>query len=209
MNRINACSALAASVCLAAIMLLACPARSATPYEALAQAAQAMDAADAEQFAQVVDIDSLARQALEEFVAQSGQLAGKGAGGVAGMLLIQGLGASPNSLRDLLISEGRAFVLNSIASGAFAGRHVDNAPASGVLAPLFSGASMGRKAVVSVGDAQSQDDGYILPFVVHDYGNGYDYAVEGLFLEDNGILRLKGIRNMSELVRQIITESGF
>ena len=134
------------AVCLAVWGLFACPAAQAAvtdPRQCVLEAGRAVDAADTAAFERLVDVDSILEQALDIFVRQA--RAPQGAKDLPPMLALlfsqaaSKDGASGN-VRSLLLSESRAFVLNGVASGAFAGRKVTGAEAQGLLAPLFADA---------------------------------------------------------------------
>ena len=82
-------------------------------------------------------------------------------------LLFTQAASKEGNVRSLLLNETRAFVLNGISSGAFAGRKPSGNTAQGLLAPLFADASTGRKEIKNVGQARRDGDGWLVPFVVH------------------------------------------
>ena len=111
-------------------------------------------------------------------------------------LLFTQAAAKEGNVRSLLLNETRAFVLNGISSGAFAGKKPSGTAAQGLLAPLFADASTGRKEIKSVGQARRDGDGWLVPFVVHDGGNGESYDVTGRVTPVNGEMRLTSVANM-------------
>lgn len=176
----------------------------------IAEAGKAIDAADVAAFERLVDLDAILGEALHLFLRETqkpevarqlppllamlfSQAAAQDSGGV--------------NLRSLLFGEARAFVLNGVASGAFAGRKPTGQAAQGLLAPLFADASTGRKEIREIGQARRDGRGWLVPFVVHDAGNGEDYSVLGRVSPlDNGC-RLTAVENLEELLRRISEES--
>ena len=122
-------------------------------------------------------------------------------------LLFTQAAAKDGNVRGVLLSETKAFVLNGISSGAFAGRKPTGAAAQGLLAPLFADASTGRKEIKSVGQARADGSGWLVPFVVHDGGNGESYDVTGRVTKVDGQMRLTSVSNMESLLRKVAAES--
>ena len=111
------------------------------------------------------------------------------------------------TVRAVLLSESRAFVMNGISSGAFAGRRVEGRAAQGVLAPLFADASTGRKEVRQVGEARAKNGDWLVPFTVYDHGNGENYRVTGRVRFNDGKARLVAVENLDALMGQVADES--
>ena len=111
-------------------------------------------------------------------------------------------------MRALLLNESRAFIVNGISSGAFAGRKVEGRAAQGVLAPLFADASIGRKEIRQVGEARAKNGDWLVPFTVYDHGNGESYRVNGRVNFDGGSTgRLVAVENLEALMGQVAEES--
>lgn len=176
----------------------------------IAQAGKAVDAADVAAFERLVDLDAILDEALGLFLRETqkpevarqlppllamlfSEAAAQGSGGV--------------NLRGLLFSEARAFVVNGVASGAFAGRKPTGRAAQGLLAPLFADASTGRKEIREIGQARRDGQGWLVPFMVHDAGNGETYSVLGRVSPVDGGCRLTAVENMEELLRRVAAES--
>ncbi|MBQ9453809.1 MAG: hypothetical protein IJU65_11060 [Desulfovibrio sp.] len=177
------------------------------PRQCILEAGRAVDNADATAFEQLVDVDAILEQALDIFVrrASNPQVARDLPPMLA--LLFTQAAQKQGSVRALLLNETRAFVLNGVASGAFAGRKPSGAAAQGLLAPLFANASTGRKEVRHVGQARRDGDGWLVPFVVHDGGNGESYDVTGRITGADGCLRLTSVVNIEALLEQVAAES--
>lgn len=171
---------------------------------------RAIDGADADSFSQLVDVDAILENALDTFVQEATRP--ENATRLPPMLamilpqLTSGKGKAP--VRDLLLGEARNFVMDGIASGAFAGRKPDPARSSGLLAPLFASASMGRKEITDIGTPRKIENGWLVPFSIHDHDNGYDYPVKGRLEYRNDALILTGVDNMRQLIYQIGEESA-
>ncbi len=176
------------------------------PRQCVIDAGRAVDNADVEAFERLVDVDAVLEQALDIFVrrARDPQTARELPPMVA--LLFSQAAEKEGSVRALLLNETRAFVLNGVASGAFAGRRPSGAAAQGLLAPLFADASTGRKEVRDVGPARRDGDGWLVPFVVHDGGNGESYPVTGRVTTEGSGLRLTAVSNMEALLAQVAAE---
>lgn len=201
------------AACLASAILIVCIfsdlalASPQTPAECLNSIQQAVDRGDAETFTSLVDVDSILQKALDDFIMIARSPI---ASGMPPLLALFFSGLASNnaqSMRQLVLDETRAFILNGIASGAFAGKNLDSRTRDGFLAPLFAGASIGRKSISSIGDTVKDGDGWLLPFTVHDSDNGNDYAIIGKFAMVDGKCRLQAIENLDQLIRAIQRES--
>jgi hypothetical protein len=109
-------------------------------------------------------------------------------------------------VRGLLINETRAFVLNGVDSGAFAGRPPSGRSAQGLLAPLFADASTGRKEIRDIGIPGRECGEWLVPFVVHDSGNGESYPVLGRVSPSGNGFRLTAVENLDEIMRRLNEE---
>lgn len=180
------------------------------PVETLRQIGMAVDTADGEAFQQLVDLDSLLGDALGTVLseAQKPENLSK-IQPMIGIIITQAASgnAQGEALRNMIRGEAKAFVLNGVNSGAFAGNIVNNSQSSGLLAPLFAYASQGRKEIRGIGDPRRQGDNYLVPFSVHDYGNEQDYDVVGRFSPSENGLRLTAIENLQQLFSQIQQEA--
>lgn len=184
---------------------------SAGPAGCLAEIQAAIDNADYAAFDRLVDSDAILDSALDVFLAEmnSPGLA-ENLPPIVAMLFSQaaGRGRDAETLRGILRSEAGAFLQNGIASGAFAGRKNGEKQARGMLAPLFADVSLGRKEIRSVGQAVADGEGYVVPFVVRDFGNGLDYPVTGRLSPTENGFRLTGIENLRQLMLRIAAEGS-
>ena len=133
------------------------------------EAGGAVDNADAACFEQLVDMDAILNEAVDLFMKEAAKPENSSL--LPPMLALMFSGAAmaeDNGLgvRKLLVSEARAFVHNGIASGAFAGKSVQDYRTEGWVAPLFESVSMGRKEIRNVGTPVRQGKDWIVPFVL-------------------------------------------
>lgn len=175
------------------------------------EAGAAVDHADAACFEQLVDMDAILDDAVDLFMEEARKPGN--ASLLPPMLALMFSGAAmaeDNGLgvRRLLVSEARAFVLNGIASGAFAGREQESYTSQGLVAPLFEAVSMGRKEIRNVGTPVAQGQDWIVPFVLRDHGNGNDYAVRVRVRDSNGGPRVVAVDNMRQLFVILGKEAG-
>lgn len=196
------------AACLVLYLSLACPVCATPPEQCLEQISTAIDTGDAEAFAQLIDVEQIMNNGLEMFMAEaqkpenSSQLAP-----MLALLFSQASGQGGQAIRGLLLQEAKSFVLNGVSSGAFAGKQLGNSKPQGMLAPLFANASLGRKEIRGVGAPVADDDGWYMPFTVHDYGNGQDYGIVGRFEPSANSARLVRIENLDQIFHQIQKEA--
>ena len=179
--------------------------------QCVVQAGKAVESADTAAFEKLVDMDGILAAALDIFVRRAKQP--QAAAELPPMLAIlfsQAASGEQGSatVRALLLNESRAFIVNGISSGAFAGRKVEGRAAQGVLAPLFADASIGRKEIRQVGEARAKNGDWLVPFTVYDHGNGESYRVNGRVNFDGGSTgRLVAVENLEALMGQVAEES--
>lgn len=181
------------------------------PENTLWEIQNAIDEANGSEFQNQVDLQPILQNLLNSFLKYCKKPDSALAGNVLIKLFTEQLEASP-AIKDLCLKEAETFVLNGINSGAFAGRPVNPANLSGLLSPIFANTSMGKKQIISVGEAKKangEGNIYLIPFVLHDYGNENDYPIIGEF-EQTGknIWRMINIVNIDDLVAQIASENN-
>lgn len=178
------------------------------PVETLGKIQEAIDNGDSVTFTDLVETDAILDSALSSFIrlAQDPEVASSLPPMLA-LLFSQLSSNNAQSIRQMLFAEARAFILNGISSGAFAGKKIDAANRQGLLAPLFASASIGRKAITNIGDPVKNGTDWLVLFTVHDFDNGNDYAIIGNFAAENGICRLRAIENLDQLILNIQRES--
>lgn len=193
---------------LAAAAFLASTCLAATPDQCLRKISSAMEKGDAAAFEQAIDMDAIINQAMEMFISEMQKPEnGSQIAPMLALLFSQAKGDGAQAIRNLLRQETKAFVLNGVKSGAFAGRQIQSQQLQGYLAPLFSGASMGRKEIVPVGEPVADENGWFMPFSVYDHGNGQTYALIGRFAGNADGPCLAGIENLDQVFYQIKKES--
>lgn len=176
---------------------------------------RAIEEADSQAFQQLVDIDGILEDSLNVFLRElkNPEMANK-LPPLLGLMFSQAATQSEGgeTLRGLLRSEARNFVLNGVESGVFAGRKPQATNSQGnqsLFGPIFSAASLGRKAVIGKGKPTKSGNAWLMPFTVRDYGNERDYDVKGRFTRQNdGSVRLTGIENIPALLAQICAENA-
>ena len=180
---------------------------AADPRQCILEAGSAVDKSDVAAFEKQVDVDAILEQALNLFVrrAQDPEAA-KDLPPMVALLFTQAASKEGN-VRVLLLNETRAFVINGISSGAFAGKKPSATASQGLLAPLFADASTGRKEIKNVGQPRRDGEGWLVPFVVHDGGNSESYNVTGRVTSVNGAMRLTSVANMESLLHRVAAES--
>lgn len=190
-------------VCLPTLRIMAAP-----PDECLQKIGKSLDDGDLQAFEQLVDMDAILAQGMDVFLAeaQKPENSSKLAPMLA-MMFTQMGGQGGQVIRNLILQEARAFVANGISSGAFAGKQPAPGANQGVLAPLFANASIGRKEIRGIGQVMKTENGWIVPFTVHDYGNDKDYPVIGRFTAGDNGARLTSIENIDQLFAQIKKEA--
>lgn len=194
---------------LAALLAPARPALAviATPRACLTAITEAVNNRDLESFEKLVDVNGIISNGIDVFIAEMQKPENLGSLNPVLALMFSGLASQgATGPRALLAQELRSFVANGVSSGAFAGKPVASYEAQGMLAPFLSSASMGKKEIRSIGEAIPAGNGWLAPFSVHDYDNGQDYPVIGLFTPAENGLRLTGIENLEQLFQQIRKE---
>lgn len=182
-------------------------AASDAPARSLARMSEAIERADVAAFEREADVNAILDQALNLVMqAMSRPENAVQTPPLLALIFSQASGDGGAAARKLLKGEALAFIRHGVASGAFAGRQPKSAPA-GLLAPLFAEASLGRKEIRQVGAPRPDGQDWLLPFVIHDGGNGNDYSLLGRFSPSAGGCRLTAVENLGELLERIRRES--
>lgn len=182
------------------------------PHACLEAVAQAIADGDMTAFEQHVDVDGLLGTVVDKLFVEARRP--ENADKLPPMMHLMFSGAAladgGGRVRKMLRGEARAFLRNGIVSGAFAGRTPgQDYRSEGLIAPLFAGASMGRKEIHGIGQTRAREGGgWTLPFRVFDAGNGNDYPVVGHFARQEGRVMLVGIDNLDELFSRIAAEAA-
>lgn len=170
----------------------------------------AVDAADPDTFQELVDVDEVLNKALNAFIVEASKPENAVKLPPLAAMLVQQLGSTGvtgDGLRKLVVDQMRSFVLHGIASGAFAGKSVQGVQSGGLLAPLLTNASYGRKQITSIGRPKEDANDWLVPFTVYDHGNGQYYFVTGRLAQAENGLKLVEIDNIAELIGKIANES--
>ncbi|MDR1855716.1 MAG: hypothetical protein LBR22_00935 [Desulfovibrio sp.] len=167
----------------------------------------AVDRADVEEFKRRVDMDAILDDGVERFLkAASYPQVAEQLPPIAALIISQAQ-RSPQgrqSLKQLLVQQMSAFILRGVGSGAFGGR-----PSQGGrdgIPPLLGDASMGRKHILSIGEAKTKGNGWSVPFTVRDEGNGRNYPVVGTVRRESQGMRLVAVDNIDDIMQSIATE---
>lgn len=183
--------------------------QAAEPEDCLNRIQSAIDTCDATAFGQLVDLDSMTESAIDalaEIAAQPGD--NFALDPMLALPLLQLSGPQGAALRNMLGTEIKKYILNGVASGSFAGRRPVREQTGGLMSSLFSNASNGRKEILAKGEPVAYDEGWHMPFTLHDYGNNHDYRIIGRFLATDSGAKLVEIENLDELVTQLQNEAA-
>lgn len=170
---------------------------------------KSIDNTDADAFERLVNLDGILAGGLESFLQEMARPGKAELLPPMVQLLLSGFHGMQGQLtRGLILKELAAFIHNGVASGAFAGKPASLGESSGIIAPLFSNASLGRKQIGFIGPETVTDNGVEASFIVHDYGNDNDYPVQALFADKDTGYCIVEIKNFPELIDQIIAEAN-
>lgn len=189
------------------ILSLSLNCHAAQPQDCLDRIQATLDTGDAETFAQLVDLDRMTEAAIEALADAAAQPGEKLVlDPMVALLFAQLSGSKGSAIRDMLGDEIKNYILNGVRSGSFAGRVPTRSRSGGILASLFANASTGRKEVLAKGAPVADAEGWHMPFIIHDYGNGQNYRIIGRFLATESGARLVEIENLEEIVAQLQNE---
>lgn len=182
-----------------------------SPAQALENIQSALDTGDIALFERHVDIDALVGLGVDYFLREAQKPEGRERLSPVIAMVLSSVGDSPEGqkrLHSMVGGEARNFVVYGVQSGNFAGSsRPDVPPPSGLLAPLFADASLGRKEIQNPGPVRKAGQDRIIPFTVRDYGNGNMYPVQGRMRVVDNAWRLVGLENLPTLVEQLRNES--
>ena len=172
----------------------------------------AIDAGDLAAFERRVDVDALLDQSSSALIAAL-QKAGKvDTSGLPPMLALMVASVQDPSMakqiKGLLVQEAGTFTRSGIESGFFAGKPKADAKPKGLLAPLFSNVSTGRKELRPRGASRKANGSVILPATIHDFGNGRDYKVDLGMSPAGESWKVTSIANMDKLVSRLQKEAA-
>lgn len=180
------------------------------PEQAVHGLRQALNASDAALLDRWADVDGVLGQAVDVFLEDARTPEGQAMLPPMLAVVLSSVDSSPQAralVRGTLQKEAGEFVRYGVRSGKFAGKPREAAPPSGMLAPLFADASLGRKEIRAIGKAMPEKDGYYVPFDLLDHGNGNTYIVEASVRKNGDQWRIVGIRNIRALMDRIRQEA--
>jgi hypothetical protein len=166
-------------LCLVLLVSIACTAFAAnTPEQAVRNTQRAIDTKNADLFDQLVDAGRILNAATDLLLAEADKPNGNLPPLLALMLSSVRDSQALAALRTLIAQETHTFVRYGVLSGSFAGTPDHSIRPGGMLAPLFSNVSMGRKELRVAGpSAPGGQDRVFLPVELKDYGNGNTYPL--------------------------------
>ena len=195
--------------CLLLLLSISCTAFAAsTPEQSVGDAQRALNTKSADRFDQLVDtrhiLDAAADLLLTEVDKPNGRLPPMLALMLSSVKDSQALA----SFRTLITQEMHNFVRYGIVSGHFAGKPDHSVHPGGVLAPLFSGVSLGRKEMLVAGpSAPIGKDRVLLPVELKDYGNGNTYPLLLRLQWTSPDWRIMEIVNLPDIWSRILAEA--
>ncbi|MDR2696160.1 MAG: hypothetical protein LBC79_07270 [Deltaproteobacteria bacterium] len=196
-------------VCLILLLSVACTAFAASaPEQAVRNAQRAIDTKNADLFDQVVDTQSILDAATDMLLAEADKPDGRLPPMLSLMISSIKDSHALAGLRALIAQEARAFVNYGVLSGSFAGKPDHSIRPGGMLAPLFSDASLGRKELRVAGPAspigQEQN---LLPVELKDHGNGHTYPLLLRLRWTPPDWRIMEVVNLPDIWNQIRSEA--
>ena len=165
--------------CLILLVSIACAAfATGTPEQAVRDAQRAIDTKNADLFDQIVDTRRILDAATDMLLAEADKPNGRLPPMLALMLSSTKDSQALAGLRTLIAREAHTFVRYGVVSGNFAGKPDHSIRPGGMLAPLFSDVSMGRKELRAAGPpAPVGKEQSLLPVELKDHGNGNTYPL--------------------------------
>jgi hypothetical protein len=179
-----------------------------TPEQAVRDAQRAIDAKEADHFEQRVDVRRILDAATELLLAEANKPDGQLPPMLALMLSSVKESQALAALRDIIAKEAHTFVRYGVASGHFAGKPEPSVRPGGMLAPLFSDASMGRKELRVAGPSTpGGQEQALLPVELQDHGNGNTYPLLLRLQWNSPNWRIVEIVNLPDIWGQIQAEA--
>ena len=182
-----------------------------TPEAALETIQQAIDSSDLPTFERHVDMNALLDQSATALVTHLQKTGKVDTSKLPPMLSLMVASVQDPSMakqiKMLLVQETGTFARSGIESGFFAGKP-NGAKPKGLLAPLFSDVSTGRKELRPRGAARTSGGLTVLPATIHDFGNGRNYKVDLGMTPFGESWKVTRIANMDSLVSRIQKEAA-
>lgn len=202
------------AVCLLVMwMLAALPAAAETPEAAIAKVQTAVDTRDASLLQQYVDLPGIIGAGVDSYVqtlARSGAEKGGTIAPMIAMMLpsLQKNDSTAAAVRSMLIEETRSFVVYGVSSGQFAGKPVPGKAGTGMFAPLYADASLGRKEIRAVKNVRQQGKEATAQLRVYDFGSEREYPIDVRMADKGDHWQVVEVRNLSDLVGRLRKEAA-
>jgi hypothetical protein len=195
--------------CLVLLLSVACTAFAAgAPEQAVRDAQRAIDTKNVELFEQRVDAGRILNAATDLLLAEADKPKGQLPPMLALMLSSVKDSQALAALRTLITQEAHTFLRYGVLSGNFAGKPDNSIRPGGMLAPLFSNVSMGRKELRVAGPfAADGTEGGFLPVELKDYGNGNTYPLLLRLQRQPPGWRIVEIVNLADIWSQVQAEA--
>ena len=178
------------------------------PEQAVRDAQSAIDAKNADRFEQLVDVGRILGTATDLLLAEADRPDGRLPPILAIMLSSVKDSQALAGLRTLITREIHIFVRYGILSGNFAGKPDQSVRPGGMLAPLFSNASLGRKELRIAGPSSPDgNDQVFLPVELKDCGNGNTYPLLLRLQRNSTDWRITEIVNLPDIWDAIQAEA--
>lgn len=192
------------------LIVACCPIAAAVdrPETALVEIQKGIDERNMALLEKRMDFDALFEQGLDVFF---DVLKNNAATLPPAFALMAGTGDSPQlrqTLRVFLKREIMKLIRYGVESGRFAGRPDASAQPTGPFSSLLDAVSTGSKTLRSNGPARIKDDKAVLPAVLQDGGNDREYPLVLRLTLDNGVWRVTGLDNLSELAPRLCKEAA-
>jgi hypothetical protein len=196
-------------LCLVLLVSVACAAFAAgAPEQAARNAQRAIDTKNAELFDQCVDVGRILNAAMDLLLAEADKPNGRLPPMLALMLSSVRDSQAQTALRTLIAREAHTFLRYGILSGNFAGKPDRSVRPEGLLAPLFSDVSMGRKELRVAGpSAPGGQEEVLLPVELKDHGNGNIYPLLLRLRRQPPDWRIAEIVNLPDIWNQVLAEA--
>lgn len=192
------------------LLVACCPVAAAVdcPDMALAEIQKGIDERNMALLEKRMDFDALFDQGLDVFF---DILKNNAAALPPAFALMASTGDSPQlrqTLRVFLKRELMKLIRYGVESGRFAGHPDASVQPAGPFSSLLDVVSTGSKTLRPSGPARVNGNRALLPAVLHDGGNDREYPLVLRLTCDNGVWRVTGLDNLSELTPRLCKEAA-
>jgi len=196
-------------LCLVLPVFFVCTAFAAgTPEQAVRNAQRAIDTKNADLFDQLVDTTRILNAATNLLLAEADKPNGHLPPLLTLILSSVKDSQALTALRTLITQETHTFLRYGILSGNFAGTPDRSVRPGGMLTPLFSDASMGRKELHVAGpSAPDGQERAFLPVELKDHGNGNIYPLLLRLQRHPPDWRIVEVVNLPDIWNQVLAET--